>query len=86
MTAITIACLDMAGTTVADDGSVLVAFDAALQRFGPGAGTLAYEAAMRTVHETMGLIPLRNAQPRGPHGRAPIARTGESSRPELTAG
>ncbi len=54
MTTITIACLDMAGTTVADDGSVLAAFEAALRRFGPAAGTPAYRAAMRTVHETMG--------------------------------
>ena len=30
MTSITIACLDMAGTTVADDGSVMAAFTAAL--------------------------------------------------------
>jgi phosphoglycolate phosphatase len=54
MSSITIACLDMAGTTIADDGSVLTAFSAALARFGPAAGTPAYDAAMRTVHATMG--------------------------------
>lgn len=54
MSSITIACLDMAGTTIADDGSVLAAFDAALVRFGPAAGTPAYAEAMRTVHATMG--------------------------------
>lgn len=54
MSSITIACLDMAGTTIADDGSVLAAFDAALVRFGPAAGTAAHVEAMRTVHATMG--------------------------------
>ncbi len=54
MSSITIACLDMAGTTIADDGSVLAAFDAALVRFGPAAGTPAHVEAMRTVHATMG--------------------------------
>jgi phosphoglycolate phosphatase len=34
MSRITIACLDMAGTTVADDGSVLAAFTAALAAQG----------------------------------------------------
>ena len=32
MTRITVACLDMAGTTVRDDGSVLEAFAAASRR------------------------------------------------------
>ena len=54
MTSITIACLDMAGTTIADDGSVLAAFTAALDRFGPAPGTPAYAGAMQTVHATMG--------------------------------
>jgi len=54
MTSITIACLDMAGTTIADDGSVLAAFTAALGRFGPAPGTPAYADAMQTVHATMG--------------------------------
>ena len=39
MTPITVACLDMAGTTVADDGTVLEAFEdhyAAAVRAGPG--------------------------------------------------
>jgi phosphonatase-like hydrolase len=54
MTSITIACLDMAGTTVADDGSVMAAFTAALDRFGPAPGSAAHDQAMRTVHATMG--------------------------------
>jgi phosphoglycolate phosphatase-like HAD superfamily hydrolase len=54
MTSITIACLDMAGTTVADDGSVMAAFTAALDRFGPAPGSAAHAEAMRTVHATMG--------------------------------
>ena len=37
MTRITVACLDMAGTTVADDGTVLEAFAAAVaERTCPG--------------------------------------------------
>jgi hypothetical protein len=32
-TRITVACLDMAGTTVADDGSVIAAFSAAVEQF-----------------------------------------------------
>jgi phosphoglycolate phosphatase len=54
MTTITIACLDMAGTTVSDDGSVMAAFSAALERFGPARDTLAYTEAMQTVDMTMG--------------------------------
>src|SRR5580700_7976748 len=54
MTSITIACLDMAGTTVSDDGSVMAAFTAALDRFGPAAGTMAYDEAMQIVAATMG--------------------------------
>jgi phosphoglycolate phosphatase len=54
LTTITIACLDMAGTTVSDDGSVMAAFSAALERFGPAPGTPAYTEAMRVVDATMG--------------------------------
>jgi phosphoglycolate phosphatase len=54
MTTITIACLDMAGTTVSDDGSVMAAFSAALERFGPAPDTPAYTEAMRVVDVTMG--------------------------------
>jgi phosphoglycolate phosphatase len=46
MTGITVACLDMAGTTVRDDGVVLDAFHAAV----PGAGP----SAMEYVRATMG--------------------------------
>jgi phosphoglycolate phosphatase len=51
---ITTACLDMAGTTVADDGSVLAAFFAAIGQFGLRPGEPGYDEASRTVHETMG--------------------------------
>jgi phosphonatase-like hydrolase len=52
MTRITVACLDMAGTTVADDGVVIAAFQNAIgdQRLA----TDAHERAMRVAHQTMG--------------------------------
>ena len=51
---ITVACLDMAGTTVADDGSVIAAFSAAVEQFGLPEGTRAYDDALSYVRETMG--------------------------------
>jgi phosphonatase-like hydrolase len=51
---ITVACLDMAGTTVADDGSVIAAFSAAVEQFGLPAGTPGYDEALAYVHQTMG--------------------------------
>jgi phosphoglycolate phosphatase len=54
MTGITIACLDMAGTTVADDGGVIAAFSAAIGEFGLSPGTPDYDAALTVVHRTMG--------------------------------
>jgi phosphoglycolate phosphatase len=54
MTRITTACLDMAGTTVADGGSVMAAFTAAMEQFGLVQGTSGYEEAAAIVHETMG--------------------------------
>ncbi|MCV7029868.1 HAD family hydrolase [Mycobacterium sherrisii] len=51
---IKLACLDMAGTTVLDDGAVADAFDASLSAAGLRAGTPAHQAAVRYVHETMG--------------------------------
>jgi phosphoglycolate phosphatase-like HAD superfamily hydrolase len=51
---ITVACLDMAGTTVADDGSVIGAFSAAVEQFGLPAGTPGYDEALAYVHQTMG--------------------------------
>jgi phosphonatase-like hydrolase len=49
---ITVLCLDMAGTTVRDDGTVMTAFTAALaERRLPAA---AYSTAMRYVAATMG--------------------------------
>lgn len=44
----------MAGTTIADDGSVMAAFHVAMERFGIGPGARGYERANRVVHETMG--------------------------------
>jgi phosphoglycolate phosphatase len=54
MTRITIACLDMAGTTVADEGSVMAAFIAAVGEFGLVPGASGYDEAMALVHSTMG--------------------------------
>lgn len=47
-------CLDMAGTTVSDDGAVERAFTSALATLGVGAGSADYEAALTVVRETMG--------------------------------
>jgi len=54
MNQISVACLDMAGTTVADEGGVLAAFAAAVGRFGPAPGTPGYDDALAIVHRTMG--------------------------------
>src|SRR5215475_12756501 len=54
MNRISVACLDMAGTTVADDGIVMSAFDSAMERFGLRPGARGYDQASRIVHETMG--------------------------------
>jgi len=51
---ITVACLDMAGTTVADDGSVLAAFEAAVAEFGLVPGAAGYDEAITVVQDTMG--------------------------------
>jgi phosphoglycolate phosphatase len=51
---ITVACLDMAGTTVADDGSVIAAFCAAVEQFGLPRGTPDYDEALAYVYRTMG--------------------------------
>jgi len=50
LTGITVACLDMAGTTVADDGTVLEAFAAAVA----GLHGAAFEQAMTDVRSSMG--------------------------------
>ncbi len=52
MTRITVACLDMAGTTVADGGTVLAAFAAGLGELGLPAAT--FDQAMRDVKASMG--------------------------------
>jgi phosphoglycolate phosphatase len=52
MTRITVACLDMAGTTVRDDGTVMEAFTAAITEQNlPAEG---YDRAMRMVRSSMG--------------------------------
>jgi phosphoglycolate phosphatase len=51
---ITVACLDMAGTTVADDGSVMAAFEAAAAEFGLVPGAPGYTDAIEFVHAAMG--------------------------------
>ena len=50
----TVACLDMAGTTVADDGSVMAAFGAAAAQFGLVPGAPGYDEAIAFVQDTMG--------------------------------
>jgi phosphoglycolate phosphatase len=50
LTSITVACLDMAGTTVADDGTVLEAFAAAIG----GLPADAFDRAMTAVRSSMG--------------------------------
>ncbi len=49
-----LACLDMAGTTVRDDGAVEAAFTAALASVGIEEGTPRYQEAQGVVRETMG--------------------------------
>jgi len=49
-----LACLDMAGTTVRDDGAVEHAFTHALAAVGVTEGTPGYDEAQRFVSETMG--------------------------------
>jgi phosphonatase-like hydrolase len=52
MTRITVACLDMAGTTVADDGTVMEAFTRAITE--QNLSVAAFQQAMRDVKSTMG--------------------------------
>jgi phosphoglycolate phosphatase len=54
MSQISIACLDLAGTTVTDDGSVLTAFSAALEQSGLAPGGPAAERAMAIARASMG--------------------------------
>ena len=49
-----LACLDMAGTTVRDEGAVEAAFDDALAAVGVAQGSPRYGEAHRFVNETMG--------------------------------
>ena len=50
----TLACLDMAGTTVRDDGAVEAAFTTALAAVGIAEGTPRFEEAEGVVRRTMG--------------------------------
>lgn len=52
MTRITVACLDMAGTTIADDGTVSKAFSAAIA--AQNLPAVAYDQAMKAVRSSMG--------------------------------
>lgn len=54
MLGITVACLDLAGTTVSDDGSVMAAFRAAAADFGIVPGADGYDEAIALVERTMG--------------------------------
>ncbi len=49
-----LACLDMAGTTVRDDGAVEAAFSAALAAVGITVGSQRFDEAQVVVRETMG--------------------------------
>jgi phosphoglycolate phosphatase len=51
---ITVACLDMAGTTVADEGSVMAAFAAAMAESGIAAGEPGFAEADEIVRVTTG--------------------------------
>ena len=51
---ITVVCMDMAGTTVADDGSVMAAFGAAVAEFGLVPGAPGHDDAIQFVQDTMG--------------------------------
>ncbi len=51
---ISVACLDMAGTTVTDEGSVLAAFRAAMEQAGLTPESEGYERAAGIVRATMG--------------------------------
>jgi phosphoglycolate phosphatase len=54
MRKITIACLDLAGTTVRDDGSVMAAFTAAAADAGLVDGAPGYDEAVTLLRDTMG--------------------------------
>lgn len=51
---ISVACLDMAGTTVGDEGSVMAAFLAAMTQAGMAPGSDGYDQAAEIVQLTMG--------------------------------
>ncbi len=51
---ITVACLDMAGTTVADEGTVMAAFRAAMEESGLAPGSASFDRAAGIVQATMG--------------------------------
>ena len=51
---VALACLDMAGTTVRDDGAVEAAFTSALAAVGVTPGSRFFEEAQVVVRQTMG--------------------------------
>jgi phosphoglycolate phosphatase len=51
---ISVACLDMAGTTVCDDGTVMAAFNVAIEQAGLTPGTQGHDRAQEIVRATMG--------------------------------
>jgi len=74
MTRITVACLDMAGTTVHDDGSVLAAFSAAIA--AQDLPVAAYNQAMTDVRSSMG----QSGQARGRAGLGGRVRAASAAR------
>ncbi|MEJ7583842.1 MAG: HAD family hydrolase [Acidimicrobiales bacterium] len=56
---IRLACLDMAGTTVGDDGTVVAAFTHAMAAQGVQEGSDRFEAALDYVRATMGESKIR---------------------------
>src|SRR5258707_9392389 len=54
MSRIRVACVDMAGTTVADEGIVMSAFQAVMEQAGLAPGSDGYNGAAEIVQATMG--------------------------------
>jgi len=81
MALIELACLDMAGTTVRDDGAVERAFTVAAGAVGIVPGSRAFAAAMAIVHETMGQAKIEVFRRSLARRRRLSARTGRSRAP-----
>ena len=78
MARIELACLDIAGTTVRDDGAVERAFTIAAGAVGIMPGSRAFATAMAIVHETMGRPRSRSSGASSARRRRPNARTARS--------